>query len=142
MLEFTGSVMLLFVALGLVSGGLQNLAYGVWSGAGMWIPFFIGIGVIASMVLFFLSFADLNGSGSCGCGCGCECGCGQSRTAKKVTMAAGVSVTALTIGSPLLLFALLGFALAFVGTQVERLSCTCEMPAEKPVPKAKPRSRR
>lgn len=135
-LEFAGSAILLFVAMGVVNGGMA--ASGVWSsGGGIWLPFFVGTAVIASMALFFLSFSNL--CGSCSCGCGCGCGCGGGRKAKVAAVAAGVTLVALTVGqAQLMMLVLLGFALAFIGTIVSSGSCTCEM-AEPP---SKPKSRK
>jgi len=134
-LEFAGSAILLFVALGLVSGGMASMPSGLWSlGGGIWLPFFIGTAVIASMALFFLSFANLTPA----CSCGCGCGCGRGGKTKVAAVAAGVTLVALTIGqAQLLMLVLLGFALAYIGTLVAS-TCACNM-AEPPV---KPKSRR
>jgi len=141
-LEFTGSVMMLLVALGSVSKDLSSVAAGVWSGSGVWLPLFIGTAVIASMVLFFKSFSNLN-SEQCCCGenCGCRCGRGH----KKITLvaaAAGVSLVALSVGNvPMLMFSLLGFAMVYVGTIISGMACTCGMPEAGSEPKQRIRRR-
>jgi hypothetical protein len=138
-LEFVGSVLLLFVALELVSGGLTFMGSGIWSiGGGMWLPFFVGIATVSSLVLFFLSFASLTPAGQCDCGCGCCCGCGGGRKIKIAALASGISLVALTVGqSQMLVIVLLGFALTYIGTLVSS-TCTCEME----VAPAKPKSKR
>jgi hypothetical protein len=137
-LEFIGSVLLLFVALELVSGGLAYLNSGIWGGGGsMWLPFFIGIATISALALFLLSFAKLATPCQCDCGCGCGCGCGGGRKAKLATVAAGVSLVALTIGqAQMLALVILGFALVCIGTLVSS-KCTCEMAGTSAKPKSK-----
>lgn len=134
-LELVGSLILLYVAAGLLSGGMAASA--VWSnGGGIWLPFFVGVSVVASLALFFLSFANVAGGCDCGCGCcGC-CGCGSGKKTAKVALAAGVTLIALTAGSMVLMeMVVVGFALAYVGTMSASMSCTCD--TGKPAAKSK-----
>ena len=132
-LELVGGLILLYVAAGLMSGGM-SAASAVWgSGGGIWLPFFVGVSVIASLSLFFLSFANLMGGCSCGCGC---CGCGSGRKAKVAAVAAGVTLIALTAGNMVMMeMVIIGFALAYIGTMSASMSCTCD--TGKPAAKAK-----
>ncbi len=86
----------------------------VWGTAngGIWLPFFVGSAVIASVALFFLSFANM--------------GMASEYTAKAATTAsvlAGVSLVALTWGNMTYMAgAVVGFALAYLGSGMFMMS--------------------
>ena len=130
-LELVGSLMLLYVVAGLMGGGMMA-ASAVWgSGGGVWLPFFVGVAIVSSLALFFLSFANLAGGCCCGCGCGC---CGKKT--KLAALAAGVTLVALAAGSlGTMEIVIVGFSLAYIGTLAGSMSCTCE--TAKPAGKAK-----
>jgi hypothetical protein len=130
-LELIGSLVLLWTVFGGVTTLLPSMAP-VWSTAngGIWLPIFVGAAAIASVVLFFQSFANI--TSACECGCGCGCGHGK---AKKAALVAGVTLVALTWGNMTWMWgAVLGFALVYLGAMSSAMSCTCatEMPAKAP----------
>ncbi len=113
LLELVGSLVFLWTLFVGVESALPSMA-AVWGTAngGIWLPFFVGVAVVASVALFFLSFANL--------------GMASGYTAKATMMAAvlgGVTLAALTWGSMAYLAgAVIGFALAYLGSGMSMMS--------------------
>jgi hypothetical protein len=112
-LELVGSLVFLWTLFVGVASALPSMAV-VWGTAngGIWLPFFVGVAVVASVALFFLSFANL--------------GMASGYTAKATMMAAvlgGVTLAALTWGSMAYLAgAVVGFALTYLGSGMSMMS--------------------
>jgi hypothetical protein len=121
-LELIGSLVFLWTIFAGVTMTLPTMA-SVWGTAngGIWLPFFVGTAVVASVALFFLSFASL--------------GTGSGYAAKAATMAAllgGVTLAALTWGSMTYMAgAVIGFALAYLGSGMSMMSAMSAWKAEK-----------
>lgn len=119
-LELVGSLLLLWV----LFGGAMTLwptLSSVWGSSigGFWTPVFIGTAAIASVMLFFQSFANIAMPGE-------GCGCIHSLGAKKTALVAGVALVALTWGNATFVWmTLIGFVLAYLGTMSAKMSCTC-----------------
>jgi hypothetical protein len=118
-LELVGSLLLLWSLFGGVTTLLPSMS-SVWGAAnsGIWLPFFVGVAVIASVMLFFQSFTNI--------AMGEVCGCMHARGAKKTAVIAGVALVALTWSNMTWMWgALVGFVLAYLGTMSATMSCTC-----------------
>ena len=96
----------------------------VWGTAngGIWLPFFVGAAVVASVALFFLSFANISGKSSWF----------ASKAATMAAVVGGVTLAALTWGSmTYMVGAVIGFALAYLGSGMSMMSAMSAWKAEK-----------
>ncbi|MGC8669708.1 MAG: hypothetical protein ACP5TL_00970 [Candidatus Micrarchaeia archaeon] len=110
-LEFIGSLFYLFVVYELLSGAVGINA--LFSGTGaFWLPIFVSVSIISTIILFFYSFSYISSSPL-------SIKVGNCNLDGLVAVMAGITLVTLTMSSTyLLVLTMIGFIISFIGVML------------------------